>query len=446
MSENVQRIKWHNNSKVLHFETDDTSVQILDENKNLIGTLNELAFHGKLIENVDYRSIKHTGVYNVKNLKGVPSNIPADKRAILSITSVGNSENPDVIFYRIIGANGVITENTISGDNESGWGTGGISLQNTISNINNSIGQINELKTNSRDISRAINEVYEKTNENNSELWKLNDRFNSHNHDDRYVLKSGDTLEGNVTIKSGSSYKVMNNEGKQYNFARLDGKDHMVVGDQSYQISIQSKDGLMVNGHKVFTTENSGEGSGINADKLDGVDSSQFARRDQINEMHGDLNMKDGRQISLYTRDKAENGSDDAVINFRRGSDGKRLTYIRNYDGGMIFGIGDREILGFHDWSIWSNNEITLNAPNNSENRLKFAYNGGSAGFYYSNTGRQELGIYDWGRGKWAATFIRGGNPSFETPEAPQFQGRKLYLQNEQPGGNIPYGSVWIGF
>lgn len=414
--------------------------------KNLLGTLNELAFKGKVVENVDFHTLKHTGVYNVKNLGGIPSNIPNDKRAILSIISVGNTDNPDVILYRLIGANGVITENTIAGNSESGWGTGGVSLKNTIENINNSIGRLNELRTQAKDVSGAINEVLNKANGIDWNLGQLKKEYASHNHDDRYVLKHGDTLEGNVVVGNNSSFKVMNNGGKQYNFSRLDGSDHMVLGDQAYHISIQSKDGLEVNGHKVFTTENSGEGSGINADLLDGIDGRNFARRDDSNDMYGELNLMDGHTLNIFSRANASGGRDDSTINFMRGTDGRRAGYIRTVGDRLALGLGDREIWSYNQYNSVTNNDIVLNAQRDSEVRMQFGHDGNRIGFYYSNTSRQELGIYDWGKNNWVMTLYKEGRPDLQTPNAPMFQGRRIYLQNNQPGGNIPYGSVWIGF
>ena len=120
----IKRAKYWNNHNVFHFETDDRQVLILDKNNNTIGTLREMLFTGKVVSGGNFKDIKHSGVYRVKGLQGMPSNIPADKECILAVTAVGDVNNPDMILYRLISPNGVITENTVSGSQASGWMSG----------------------------------------------------------------------------------------------------------------------------------------------------------------------------------------------------------------------------------------------------------------------------------------------------------------------------------
>lgn len=71
--------KYRINHDVFHFETDDKQVLILDKNNNSLGTLREMLFTGKTINGGNFRDIKHSGVYRVKGLQGMPDNIPSDK-------------------------------------------------------------------------------------------------------------------------------------------------------------------------------------------------------------------------------------------------------------------------------------------------------------------------------------------------------------------------------
>lgn len=441
----IRKSRYEVADDIFHFETSGSLVQIFDREGKQLGNLNELCFEGKVIDGVDFKSIKTTGNYNVKGLKGVPSTIPADKRAILSIRSIGNPNNLDVIFYQIIGANGVISENTIAGGKESGWGNGGVTLDNAIKNITNNIGDTSKLTTKQKDVVSAINEVITGIKSDRTAMaTHVKDyiEFKKHNHDDRYIKKDGGAMDGNLTLKNGNGIQLRKADGKDINYVNIDKKDKVTMGDTSVHINIMSKNGLEVNGHKVFTSENAGEGSGIDADKLDGLDSKKFVRTDIDNQLYGNLHLHNAKGIMIDINEKNVEGG----ICFRR-KDGKNAATVHaNAGGELLFftnGVMNTKLKTNGTVNTKSNIELDISS---GEKRVVFKLNDSDAGIgLYRNKNSGYLGIYDWAKGNFIAQFGTGKDKNaVGMNQAPYIQGRRLFLQGGQPSGDIPVGSIWV--
>ncbi|EJE97746.1 hypothetical protein [Liquorilactobacillus mali] len=411
-------IYWVNNEKY-HFETEGASVIIYDDAGNALGTLNDLMLKGKVVENVSFKTIKGTGVYNTKGLTDLPSNIPTDKRAILSVMAIGATANPDVILYKIIGSNGVIAECTLFNGTYTDWSAGGISLQNTINTINTSITALGSRIT---DTNKSIGDV-------STSLNNLATKFGNHNHDGRYPQLSGDTMQGNLGMKYGASYQFNRSNGQSVNMANVDQNDKFTLGNDQLALNILSSQDVKINGHKVYTDLNSGEGSGINADQLDGLDSTKFLRNDIVNKVQADFELENGHELRVMP---ANNNSTDPY--------GRVLAA----SGGLVLGVKGADLLGVYSNRIWSNVPITLSATG-AENVVQFTKSKGTIGMYY-NDSREEMGFYDYGRGQWLGSFTTGGDGILRVPNAPLISGRRFFLTNDEPKGSIPYGSVWIGF
>lgn len=411
-------IYWVNNEKY-HFETEGASVIIYDDAGNALGTLNDLMLKGKVVENVSFKTIKGTGVYNTKGLTDLPSNIPTDKRAILSVMAIGATANPDVILYKIIGSNGVIAECTLFNGTYTDWSAGGISLQNTINTINTSITALGSRIT---DTNKSIGDV-------STSLNNLATKFGNHNHDGRYPQLSGDTMQGNLGMKYGASYQFNRSNGQSVNMANVDQNDKFTLGNDQLALNILSSQDVKINGHKVYTDLNSGEGSGINADQLDGLDSTKFLRNDIVNNVQADFELENGHELRVMP---ANNNSTDPY--------GRVLAA----SGGLVLGVKGANLLGVYNNRIWSNVPITLSAAG-TENVVQFTKSKGTLGMYY-NDSREEMGFYDYGRNQWLGSLTTGGDGIFRVPTAPLISGRRFFLTNDEPKGNIPYGSVWIGF
>lgn len=312
-------IYWKAGNKV-HFETDDKAVKIIDDNNNEIGTLKQLAFEGKPVSNISYRDIKRTGIYMVHGFKDrdLPTGVPNDKNCILSVTAVGaDPNNPDVIFYKIITPAGKTIENTVSGSVQSGWGEGGIDLRNTINTINNSIGRAS-------DLGGVTIAQYAKDNRN--KITSLDSRENSHyqefknhNHDDRYVRKTGDAINGGITF--GSSGKTAS--------IGFDETGKFVIGGNTQQTEIKGKGSLLYNGQSVLTSS-----SYIDADAVGGHSASDFIIDGGLS---GDgIKLSGEAAISAYNRTGKLYFGEDGTVNLRNGQSGLEL-----YNSGFaLYGNG----------------------------------------------------------------------------------------------------------
>lgn len=367
-------IYWKAGNKV-HFETDDKAVKIIDENNNEIGTLKQLAFEGKPVSNISYRDIKRTGIYMVHGFKDrdLPTGVPNDKNCILSVTAVGsNPDNPDVIFYKIITPAGKTIENTVSGSAQSGWGEGGIDLRNTINTINNSIGRASDL---------GGVTIAQYAKDNRDKITSLDGRedshyqeFKSHNHDDQYVKKSGDSMTGDLTF-SGS--------GKTATIS-FDKVGKFTIGGDTQQTEIKGKGDLLYNGQRVVTTSKAG-GTGIDADTLQGHHYYEFLD-------DGDI------LFSGFTMYKD--------TSFRADSGAGRITFN---------GSGD----------IVMNSVTTLGLASGAKL---------SGNMLQASVGEE---VYTWNN--------NSGTMWIKKDPYVGEQGKRLFIRQGEPYGDIPEGSVWIG-
>ncbi|KRL91707.1 hypothetical protein [Limosilactobacillus ingluviei] len=367
-------IYWKAGNKV-HFETDDKAVKIIDNNNNEIGTLKQLAFEGKPVSNISYRDIKRTGIYMVHgfNDRDLPTGVPNDKNCILSVTAVGsNPDNPDVIFYKIITPAGKTIENTVSGSAQSGWGEGGIDLRNTINTINNSIGRASDL---------GGVTIAQYAKDNRDKITSLDGRedshyqeFKSHNHDDQYVKKSGDSMTGDLTF-SGS--------GKTATIS-FDKVGKFTIGGDTQQTEIKGKGDLLYNGQRVVTTSKAG-GTGIDADTLQGHHYYEFLD-------DGDI------LFSGFTMYKD--------TSFRADSGAGRITFN---------GSGD----------IVMNSVTTLGLASGAKL---------SGNMLQASVGEE---VYTWNN--------NSGTMWIKKDPYVGEQGKRLFIRQGEPYGDIPEGSVWIG-
>lgn len=456
----IKRAKYWNNHNVFHFETDDRQVLILDKNNDTIGTLREMLFTGKVVSGGNFKDIKHSGVYRVKGLQEMPSNIPADKECILAVTAIGDVNNPDMILYRLISPNGVITENTVSGSQASGWMSGGVGLQNTIKSINSSLGEVARLATKAKDLTSAVNELNGLANGTAEGLQKLTQQFNQHNHDDRYVNQDGDAMSGDLAMANGKHYHVFNRAGTRVNFGYMNNGNQLVVGDAGYDTELTGEN-LTFNGSKVLTANNF-EGMQLSAHELDGIDSNGFIQVNKDDTKNGTLGFTANHHISFDV-----NGQDNQIINLHSGS--TQVGSIHANSQGVLEYLsgGFKYIVDGHDHTLKLQHSggIELNDHINDPYEPRITWRrlddngtpmdaglwlcqpakwGGWPDFEKKHTvlwynGRTEQSIAQYGYGN-NGEAVR----IFHSPYIGEHASR-LFIQNERPSGDIPYGSVWIG-
>lgn len=137
-----------------------------------------------------------------------------------------------------------------------------------------------------------------------------------------HVFEAG--ADGNIelTRSSGSAYiDFKNGNGEDYD-VRL----HQVGANAQLNV-IGATDGLLINSNKVWHAGNDGDGSGLDADRLAGVDHSNYSRLDIQQTRTASLRMTDNVALSSGTSDDFQfyhNGSDSFILN--RTND----IYIRN--------------------------------------------------------------------------------------------------------------------
>lgn len=448
----VKRAKYTVAKDEYHFLTDAKAVQILDRKKNLLGTLRELAYEGKTVTSGSFKDLKVTGVYKVKGLADMPDNIPADKECILSVTAVGKMNEPELIVYKLISPTGVIVENTVSGEKESGWGSGGVNLQNTIKDINTAIGDIDKLKTSSKNISDSLNEMYSKQEKRYEEFKDLDRRFEEHNHDNRYVLKAGDTVTGDLSLKNGTAIKVKNNVGEGTNLAHMNKDNVLVMGDPRYDLHIEANN-LQLHGSDVLTQANIKDHK-VDAATLNGNKDTDFVKTHGDDTKYGDLKFYEGKLtfklkngddyktglVFVDDQDKLKssingNGVGDIYIE-TAGSKGSQAPFAFNHDRNFVQYGGSHYIRSA---------EPGINFQTWDEETGK--YDDG-IGFFKPKWQKKSLAIGNWMTKEVIGYFGVNNGEAIQLSHSPYIgeQNSRLFIQNAQPTGDVPYGSVWIGF
>ena len=455
----IKNARYEVAKNVIHFETDDEMVNILDSKNNLIGSLRELAFEGKVVNSGSFQDIKHAGVYRVKGLAGMPEGVPADKECLLTVQSIGDADNPDLIFYKIITPNGVVLENTVSGSRSSGWGSGGVNLQNTIKDINSGIGDLTKLKTDAKNVADSLNELKTEADDSKGHLEKLQDSFDKHNHDDRYVNQDGDTMTGDLKIKGGTivldnevAYTAFNNGGNRTNIAKVDKDNNVVLGDEEFSTELKGKE-LKFNGETVVTTKTIGK----YAPK---TDTSSFLKN-YGDTMFGSLSFYKNSHLKFDT-----SGSDNTIFEVQNGwlTNGKlsadstgTLIYSKNAGTSFKMSPQDGFILNNTPGIVISNSR-----SDGHEGRITWVRQNSSgeftdAGIWLAQpqwggwSEDEKLHTVAWWNGRTQQTIAQYGvglnGEAVRIAHAPYIgeHGSRLFIQDEQPTGDIPYGSVWIG-
>lgn len=422
---------------IYHFETDDKMVMIIDESGRTVGTLEELGFSGKVINNGSFKDLKHTGLYAVKGMTGLPAGILASDTSILSVVNAKNSAT--IIFYELLGKNGEVYHNTISQGVEKGWvDGGGTNLKNIINQVKNSIGNLSELQTTRKtSIVGAINALKASTDE---ALGKVGDAEQSleelqdHNHDSRYIKKTGDKITGDLVIGNGSAVGGELTTGGRVNIAKVS-NNAVEVGDKSLVLDIQGKEALKYNGRKVWTETHMGDGSGLDADKIDGIDGVDLAVLSKDN---------------TYTKTQRFNSTvvlNGTSLGFNRimykTKDGEETTAVKFEDVGRIrFQLKDskQDVIIEPDGKIVTFSDITISSEEQFAGMRFRRWSSQKGKGFELDRNSSKLVLHDWDSNKTGFKFNSDGTIEFAS--APSISGNKLFIQAGTPTG--VKGDVWI--
>lgn len=442
----VKNAKYHvsDNGKweVVHYETSDEMVKFLDENGNEIGTLQDLANGGKILDSVDPSTVKYSGVYRITNPTGAPSNFADGQTAILSVQAVGPVGNPDFVHYTLIHQDGSIYDSTSVGAVASGWTSGGKSMEETVGDIKDKLGEIGILSTTAKNVTGAINEVLTHSKTVKTDLANLKKdyaTYKSHNHDSTYVKLSGGNLTGNLSMLAGKSYRFRSAQGTQINFASYTADVGYKIGDANTVMNVASKSNLTHNGKKIWTEANDGKGSGLDADKLQGVAATGYALLSRgDNKFTGDISVWSGKSLLFKT-----NGTNSGIF-WRDERNNTKASIKHGGNGSILFANGGTVHQRIESNGVWTGGKpIELNAANNQCHfKIKLSSSDEGMGMY-RNTNSKYLGFYNWKRDKRLAYFDEADD-TFNIDYAPRIQGRRLWLQSGTPSGSHKTGDIWI--
>lgn len=427
IKKSIYKIKNSSGYDIYHFESDNGMIQVLDGSNNVLGTMKEFAQEGKTISSGKVTDLKTTGLYKIKNVTGLPDEVATDKTSILAITAVGTTNNPDMLNYQLITTSGSIyNKMVVPGSSSTDWSSGGTKLENSINTIISNFGQLSSLNTSAKaSMVGAVNEV----NTNLKSLKTNYDKtvtdynnFKSHNHDDRYIKKSGDMISGNLIFSTGTGVIAKNADGTNINVIKQNSGGEFELGNVNTPMNIFGSN-IYHNGKKIWTESNDGSGSGLDADKLDGVEASGFAKLSSLNSFSEQQSFDKG----IY--------SDNISIN-------ESMSVKSNNGMSISFNNGNSLYIS-RDLKMSNMKNVELNA-NRSEAAIQWITEKETFAFL-SNPSLAKGELWLWHEGKNAGKVLSINADNFVAfTKSPSISGRKLFLQSSQPDGSIPEGSIWI--
>lgn len=433
----------------LHYETQAEQVKIMGAS-GITSDFNEMFLTGKLIQGVNLNTVKENGLYRVKGCTNAPSGMVATTVYLMRVDAVDT-----VVLQTFYDHAGNDThQRAIVGSTVSPWSAGGKKTNDAIATINANIGSIANLKTSDKNsVVNAVNEVQtevdmalKKASDNASAISQLNKDITNHNHDGTYVKLTGGTVTGNISMANNKSFSGKNTGGAEINIGRISTANAVIIGDTNAQTVIHTStkktlkfyDGT--DEHSVWHTGNVGHMSGLDADKLDGIHASQFARVDAEPNFQKNLVMTDGKDIILRAPAGSMNSGD---LIFAEGGNGEIGRVFVDNTGTLVLRsqfYGDMRVRG--DGVITSDYGIEFNSKN-KETRVHFKANDSDVGMgFYMNNNSKQMGLYDWQHDRYFFTANRNES-SIEFNNQIKIQGKRLHIRGDAPT-YATYGDIWI--
>lgn len=424
---------------VYHFETDNKMVNILDGDGVLVGTLDDMMFTGKTVTSGSYMDIKVNGLYKVTNLTGLPAGYDLGKISILSCKAVGKVGTPDLIIYDLYSQSGDVFHNTVISGGASGWTSGGTSLANTITAISNSIGTLASLTTTVKtSLVGSINSLKTELSTANTAITANTNAITAlgtHNHDTRYIVKSGDTMTGDFKVRNNDKFATLKTTGEVISVAKLDSLNKLSIGDSTVPLDILGSGAVTINGRKVWTEDSDGNGSGLDADKLGGTPNASFARKDISNSFTGTQTI-DGEIVMAGS----EVGKSTKLI----WKDGANLRGSVGFNQNGEFSIlGNNSNVVFGSNSDMKTDGSIIISSENKWNNLRFKrWNNEQGVGFELDRNSKDLILHDWENDRNGFTFLSStGEISFQKQIL--ISGKRLFVQSGAPSGATA-GDIWI--
>ncbi|PFA76962.1 hypothetical protein [Bacillus cereus] len=434
------RANHHDGTKfnTIHYETQTKQVKVLDANGAVTSDIEEMLFKGKPVQSVSLATVKDTGLYQIKDCTDAPVTMSAGVVYLLSVESVGliskqtffdrttNTMYVRPIYNGTAGtwiALGKATKDSID------------SIQTSLNSLSSSVTAIDgRLKTAEADINKA-----------ETDIVSLNGKMISHTHDNLYLKLSGGSLTGKTSMANNVSYAGKNASGADLNIGRVDVSNQVALGDIGARTVLHASNGEVKvydgsNSYKVFHEGNDGAGSGLDADKLDGLQANQFARVDIEPNFQQNLIMTNGKDIVLRAPAGSMNSGD---LIFAEGGNGEIGRVFVDNTGTLVLRsqfYGDMRVRG--DGVITSEYGMEFNSKN-KETDLKFRANDEDKGMgLYMNNNTRQLGMYDWHNDKFLFTTNRNEG-MVEFGNQIKIQGKRLHIRGDAPT-YANYGDIWI--
>ena len=408
----------NNQFDTYHLETNANMVKVLSPSNQELGDVNSLVFTGQKVTSGNVTDIKLSGLYRVNNLSGLPENISGDNNYLLNVKSIGEDvDNIAFSNYSLIDTDGSIYSKTISGNNDSGWSSGGTKAQESINKLEQAMGNNSGLKTISKNVVGAINELYASLGNANEDLAD----YSTHNHDTRYIRKDIDSdLSANVNVLNGYGLNIKHLTRGTVNLIKSNINRDIEIGNTESKMHIKTDGDILHNSGRIWSTENHGVGSGLDADKLHGVDGALYVREDTRPFFQEGMKIKDKRTVSFVDDKDAE------------------VAHLATIGSNLIIRSQNGKVISNFNNDGFSTPKIMVTSPSGltiqGTGSLGFSQTIESNGYAFRNrtTGK-----------RLASVGQRDNHVDFDNGMA--VTGRRLYIQSQQPTDtNIPVGSIWI--
>lgn len=426
---------------VVHFETDDAMVKVIKADGTAVGTLKELIFKGKTVTSGSVYDIKTSGMYAVTNLTDMPAGYAVGKTGILSVSAIGEIGAPTLVLYQLSSQDGETFINVNNNGVKTGWSSGGVNIENALTAIEASVGDLSNLQTVSKStLVGAINNVLSESMQNTSAITNVVEDYNNfkgHNHDEKYLSKSGDTVTGDLFVRNGNAFRSKTTTGTSIDLVKVDAEGSVIVGGSNAPMKILSSSDVTLNGRKIWTDGNHGNGSGLDADKLGGYNSILYARTNKSNVFAGNQTLTDELVLSNPDSTKSTKivWKDGATV---RGSVG----FAQN--GDFTIKTLSSSIVAKANGDIETEGSLVISSES-KWNNLRFRRFNNQLGVGFElDRNSQDLILHDWESGRNGFTFVKEtGEVSFQRQI--RVSGRALYMQGNTPTGNLSVGDIWIG-
>lgn len=387
---------------VLHFETDDKSVRVMNGQTDF-GTLQELKFTGKTVTTGKVTDLKISGLYKIKGLTGMPNGLPADKIHILSIKAIGNLGSPEMIQYQLVTEDGSIYNQTCSGGVTTQWTAAGSKME---SKINSLLKDYNSFKT----------------------------EMQGHNHDSRYIRKENGVVVEDINLGVGKKITI---GGKD--LAKVNDSGVMEIGDANSEVHILAKGEVLLNGKKVVVADKNGVG--VNAQYLDGIPANSYALRTGGNTFNGACDFDQGILLN-----KVNDRTSDGI--FWNDPNGKM-----RYSTGLRYTGSDYVFVKDQVWLMSINNKGRVRAndlevsgeatANRAVIDMKIGSNDKGMQIMKDKAGRY-FGLNNMNVPNGWVFWVDDDNTNVHFDKEIYISGKKLFIQSGTPTGDIPEGSIWI--